>query len=107
MNEYQLVQLRAKAAELASALLDRKVGFLEGVRGMVALSAEFGDAERFEHFTPFIAVDSETDRFPVGEVRTRWSQDALRRVDKEVAENEQFYRPCIEAACRELISKWS
>ncbi|WP_133718427.1 hypothetical protein [Methylocaldum gracile] len=83
------------------------MGFLEIVRGMVALSAEFGDAERFEHFTPFIAVDSETDQFPVGEVRARWSQDAMQRVDKKIMENELFYRPRIEAACRELISKWS
>jgi hypothetical protein len=48
MNEYQSIQLKAKAAELAAALLNRKVGFLEVVHGTVALSAEFGDAERFE-----------------------------------------------------------
>lgn len=107
MNEHRAGPLKAKAIEIARALLDRKVGFLEGVRGMFGVASEFGDSERVEYFGPFIGVYSETDTFPTGDVRSRWSKEALERADRELAEAERLYRPAIESACRALIEKWS
>ena len=50
-----------------------------------------------------IAIDSETDALPVGEVRREWSPDALKRKDKESTEAEDFYRDSAINAATKLI----
>jgi hypothetical protein len=39
-----------------------------------------------------IAVESETDDLPVGEVRTLWAADSLAEKDVEIARAEELYR---------------
>ena len=43
-------------------------------------------------FRPFVAVDSQTDRFPVGAIRERWNSERLLEVDAEREVVEARYR---------------
>jgi hypothetical protein len=78
------------------------LGVTHGCRNVVALRAALGE-EKNELFTPFVAVDSETDHFPLGEVRNSWSAVALDREDKERLAREQFHAEHIVNAARKLL----
>ncbi|HTV85382.1 MAG TPA: hypothetical protein VME63_08245 [Dyella sp.] len=54
-------------------------------------------------FRPFIGVDSETDRFPVGQVRERWSVEALAEVDAERFAAEEHFRGWIMESGNTLL----
>jgi hypothetical protein len=62
------------------------------------------DEEKNELFLPFVAVDSETDHFPLGDVRARWSLNALEREDKERLACEQVYAAAIATATDKLLT---
>jgi hypothetical protein len=80
-----------------------RIGVTQGCRTVVALRTVLGE-EKNELFTPFVAVDSETDHFQLGEVRNSWSAVALDREDKERSAREQFHADHIANAARKLLS---
>jgi hypothetical protein len=49
-----------------------------------SLQSELGEVDN-KLFFPFIGVYSESDSFPLGEVRQKWSPAALVRVERERA----------------------
>lgn len=72
-------------------LLEGKMCLTEGVRGVAQWRwSNHGLNEEF--FSPFVGVDSETDRFPVGKVRELWSAEALAKADAERDIVEARYR---------------
>jgi Protein of unknown function (DUF2489) len=84
-------------------LRSSRVGITEGCRNVVGLRHAL-DQENNELFLPFVAVDSETDHFPLGDVRARWSPIALAREDKERLACEQFYAAAIAEATDKLLT---
>jgi hypothetical protein len=86
----------------ANAFLAGQVGALETARSLAGFTGI--DAQLDEVLVTFIAVDSETDALPLGEVRKFWNQEALKRQDIEIAKAEARYREKIAAACRELVT---
>jgi hypothetical protein len=79
-----------------------EVGLVEGCRQMVVLCHRAHVADDPD-FLPFRAVDSETDALPLGAVRARWSEAALRAADLELGAAEQLHRAFVEAACLKLL----
>jgi hypothetical protein len=77
---------RRRVVELANAYIANAVGLVEVSREMSLLRFKVG-AEWDEDFVYFVAVDSETDTFPVGPSRVHWSPAALARED---AAREQY-----------------
>jgi hypothetical protein len=57
-------------------------------------------------FMPFRTVDSDTDRFPVGEVRRSCSPEYLQRADAELAAYLKEATPDLLKACDELIERY-
>lgn len=55
-------------------------------------------------FRPFVAVDSETDRFPVGSIREHWNSERLQEVDAERLAIEARYRDWIMESGRVLLN---
>jgi hypothetical protein len=100
-TEYLASQWRVLADTL-EALRTARVGITEACRKVVAIRAAVGE-EANELFHPFVAVDSETDAFPLGEVRATWSETALARVDDERRAAEEYYRPHLIGASAALI----
>jgi len=79
-----------------------RMGITEGSRNVVALRHAL-DQEANELFLPFVAVDSETDHFPLGDVRARWSSSALEREDRDRLACEQFHARAIADATDKLL----
>ena len=53
-------------------------------------------------FFPFLAHDSESDHFPLGQFRERWSDSALAREDATRMELEALARPRLLEAAKDL-----
>ena len=62
-------ETRAELVRVATAMINCEVGLIEGVRKHCSLSYAVGDPDN-EVFLPIHAIDSETDHFPIGEVRS-------------------------------------
>lgn len=83
-------------------LLAGKVCLTEGVREVVQWSwSNHGLDDKL--FRPFIGVDSETDRFPVGQIRERWGVEALAEVDAERFAAEEHFRGWIMESGNTLL----
>jgi hypothetical protein len=93
-----------RAIEVARRVLTGELGVIEGSRALSAMRWEFGH-DVTDHFSPFVAIASETDDLPVGAVRSLWDLAALVRKDLEIERSEQFYRPQALEACRVLIER--
>ena len=89
--------------EVLEGLVSGAVGITDGCRKVVALGHALDESSN-ELFLPFVGVDSETDRFPLGGVRERWAAAALAREDKERLATEENYRSFIKDACEKLLS---
>jgi hypothetical protein len=83
-------------------LLAGEVCLTEGVREVVQWSRSNHGLNE-ELFRPFVGVDSETDRFPVGRIRELWSADGLVRADAERVAAEEHYKDWIMESGRVLL----
>ena len=84
------------------ALQSGHVGITDGCRKVAALGGALGERHS-ELFLPFVGVDSETDRFPLGNVRELWSATGLAKADEERAAVEAHYTPFIMRATDALL----
>ncbi|MFC5743772.1 hypothetical protein [Dyella tabacisoli] len=83
-------------------LLEEKVCLTEGVRNVAQWGwSNHGLDELL--FRPFIGVDSETDRFPVGRIRDLWNADRLQEIDSERIAIETHYRRWIVESTTNLL----
>lgn len=90
---------------LEKALRDLLSGcssLIEGVRE-VAQWTHSNHGLNGELFRIFVGVDSDTDRFPLGTVREKWSESALRQADAERLAAEDHYRELVMASSRSLL----
>ena len=98
--------LQAEVVRTACGILDRTIGVTEGARCLTAPGSRLG-TDRDSDFTTFVGIDSETDWFPPGAVRSGWDSGALARYDAERPKTEEFYREHAERACRSLIQRYA
>jgi hypothetical protein len=86
---------------VAQAVLEGQTTVLEAVRTLVPLAHTDAIAD-VEDRTLIIAIESETDDLPVGEVRKLWAPSALKEKDKMIAHCEELYRRQLLEACRRI-----
>ena len=96
---------RRRVVELAQAYIANSVGLVEMSREMSSLRFKV-DAEWDEDFIHFVAVDSETDAFPVGPSRAHWSPTALAREDAAREQYEESARRRSIEHAKNLIAKY-
>jgi hypothetical protein len=97
--------LERRVVEVASAIISDKIGLVEAARKLSHLG--FGlNAEWDRDFLFFVAVDSETDHFPVGPSRVNWSQAALAREDAGRQKYELSARKDAIRSANNLIAKF-
>lgn len=100
---HYIVKCRAPIAEIAQGMLDGRISYIEGSRRICGL-LDGARLDRFESpVVKFVAIDSETDGVPIGEVRANWHPDAKIRFAHEWANAEQYAKTVAEAACRQAI----
>ena len=104
-NETEILRAQSEVVILARSILSGTLGIVEGSRRLCSLGHALG-VDRDPDFTFFVAVDSETDHLPVGEVRRHWAADALRRTDEELRACESFYRDRAVRVCQSLIQRY-
>jgi len=87
-------------------MLSGEVNLIAGVRRILSLSAAIGDIGN-EVFIPIRAIDSETDHFPLGDVRLNWEPSALSRVDVEMKDYLADAKEDILRSCQEIVQLYS
>ncbi len=98
--------LHSSVVEAAEAVVAGKLSPIEASRLLIGLAAELG-AVNDENFRFFLTLDTETDHFPLGTVRKRWSGAALRREDAERRRLETVVQDAAVACARNLIEKYA
>lgn len=93
-----------RAIAIARRVLAGELGVIEGCRALSSMRWEFG-ADMTHQFSPFVAIDSETDDLPVGAVRDLWEVGALARKDIEIGRCEKLYRTQALEACSALVER--
>ena len=99
---------RAAILHLAQQMLDRELGIIEGCCAICQQrpTLEHPDVQA-DVLLPFIGFESELHNYPIGEARTYWNPEALRKQDDRLREIVAAVEPEIFAACRTLIARWS
>ena len=104
-NETEILRAQSEVMSTARGILSGAVGIVEGARRLTKLGHALG-VDRDPDFIFFVGVDSETDHLPLGEVRSHWAAEALRRTDEELRECESLFRDRAFRACQSLIQRY-
>lgn len=92
--------------KVVNAMLSEKIDLIEGVRKICSLRFDIGDPENVIFYV-IRGIDSETDTFPLGDVRSNWDFDALARIDKEIDNYLSENKKDILESCREILKTYS
>jgi hypothetical protein len=104
INDAYITQMRQRIAATAEGMLSGQCSYIDGARRINDMldSARLDRLE--EPFVAFVAITSETDAVPIGELRERWHADARTKLEPEWAKAEQYAKDVGEPACREVVA---
>lgn len=99
-------EIKQKAVFIAQNIVNESIGLVDGCRQIVSLRLcqEIRDDPDFLTIRGF---ESETDEFPIGEVRKHYNQEALKKLDTELNSYVARVKPIIISACENIIKKYS
>jgi hypothetical protein len=98
---------RRQAVEVAQAVLEGRRGICEGVRLLAGLAHDLVPDWRIDpDFVVLGALDSDSDEFPLGQVRDQWNPIALAALDLEREEIERDAEPKVMNACRSIVMRF-
>lgn len=90
----------------AESMLRGEMHLIEGCRRICSLRHKLDDPDNAV-FLPIRGIESETDGFPLGKVRSTCAPDYLRRMDGEMERYLAGAREDILSDCREIIRVYS
>lgn len=100
-------QIKFEIRQLAQKMIDNKIDFVEGCRKIAQLSSSYLDNSDIDHLDEHLlvirGVSSESDRFPIGEVRTTCSQKHLAELDLQKDDFIIFYSSTVLSSCQNII----
>lgn len=99
--------VKRQIARTAQQILVEEIGLVDGCRRLIKLFNSL-DPEEWdgELFNPIIAVESETEYVPVGELRSMWNPQALAIKEAQAKTYLDQVKDWIYQACRGLIDKY-
>jgi hypothetical protein len=110
MLSRDLSALEAKqreATDVARAIIAGKRGICDGCRALARLAFDLVPDWRVDpDFVVFGALDSDADRFPLGDVRQRWHPDVLAELDAERERFEERAKQKVTTACHSVVSRF-
>jgi hypothetical protein len=108
LDEAHLKARRTQVVQTAKRMLSGQLNFLEGARQLAALQYETGVRDDDPDFRTFVGIASESDDFPLGQVREEWSTDVLARLQPEIDRVVAWARTSAggDAACHSLVSRF-
>jgi hypothetical protein len=107
MTNIDVVIARARAVEIARAVLTGRASAVTGAIELNQLRASIDVPDDDPEFELFGAIDSECDRLPFGAVRSYWSEDALKRTQPEVDDAERWATETGREAFRRVIDRFA
>jgi len=105
-NESEILEARRRILRAAQGMVAGKLSYVEGARKIVAAAATARLDERDADLLSFVAVDSETDALPFGEMREHWQAAALAALQPEIDQKETWARGLGEPHCRNLVERF-
>jgi hypothetical protein len=99
-------EVKAEIIITARAMSDGRISLIDGIRKICALSVATGEPDN-EIFLAFRALESETDHYPLGEVRSQYSSNYLQKLDTELHMYISDRTPLILDECKRVILKYS
>jgi hypothetical protein len=93
---------RQKAKEVAESVLNSRTTVLEAARELVSIAHTDAIANEEDRIL-IIAIESETDDLPIGEVRKLWAPYALEAKDAEIARCEELWKAEFIEACKRIV----
>jgi hypothetical protein len=97
---------RHELVAVAAGMLAGGINLIDGMRRICKLRFAIEDPEN-EVFLPIRAMESETDSFPLGEMRSYCSEDYLKQADAEMKIYLADAGDDILQACREIVRAFS
>lgn len=108
MNREEYVKKKKRrVGEVARAMLDGSIDYLEGAIELSSLRLEVGAPEGDPDFVKFVAIASEIDHLPIGSVRQYWSSEALQRHESEIQESIKWAKKVSLSHCKSLLERYS
>jgi hypothetical protein len=101
-NHESFEEKRQELVSVAKTMLAEDVNLILGIRRICALRFAIGDPDN-EVFLPIRGIDSETDVFPLGDMRKNCSREYLKRMDNEMQNYLSQAHGDILRACKEII----
>lgn len=106
LNERE-AQAREALVDLATAMLNGRVSFIEGAVQVLRLKPAVGvTVDRDPDFDAFVAIESETDHLPLKAQQHLWNAQALAALQPEFESREKWAAELAAAACRRLIERF-
>jgi len=93
---------REEILRIAGAMLSGEIDLIVGSRKICELRYVIGEPDN-PVFNPIIGFESETDDYPLGPIRARFSKDYLQKLDQEIRAYVERARPGVLVACKRII----
>ncbi|MCW8880437.1 MAG: hypothetical protein OQJ89_09445 [Kangiellaceae bacterium] len=106
MNEEIVKNSRKEVGDISSKMLDGSCDYLEGSRELIRLRFD-ADLENDHDMRIFIGIVSETDNLPIGNVRGKWSQDALKLNEPEIKKAVEWAKSISLEECKSLSERFN
>ena len=97
---------KKELVDVAQRMVAGTYDLIEGCREIVSLRHEIDDPDN-EVFTPIRGIESDSDDYPKGSVRSHYQKDFLERLDKEETEYLSRTKSVIITSCEEIIKEFS
>ena len=97
---------REQVVEVASVMLRGELSVIEGSRLLSRLQFLVSSLDHDPDFIPFVGIDSETDKYPLGDFRRHWAKDALAKLDLERRAAEDHYRDWGLSSAQRLVDRF-
>ena len=104
IDAIEIEQARERIGTTAREMLADDCSYIEGSRQIVALLHRARIDQFTQPFVVFVAIDSETDAVPIGELREGWHPEAKIKLQPEWDEAENYAKTYGQSACREAIA---
>ena len=105
-HEEYVASARQQAANVAAGILAGTIPVLEGSFKLSALRHEVEVESNDKDFLVFVAISSETDALPVGEVRKHWSAEALARLQPDIQSATAWAMQLAVPACQSIVARF-
>jgi len=106
-HEQYVSTVRNRIAAIALGMLNGDVPFLEGAIELASLRHEAAVEESDPDFLPFVAIASEIDNLPIGEMRKNWSHEALIKHQPEIDDAIIWAKKIGTAACKSIAERFN